>query len=141
MSILVHLIVGQFGLLEADHLLAQLLASVGCVGMQVQAYGRWGVRLASDQPRRPMVRVTVALVVHWDNVHEHGVAGTRVDVVEGHATSGEHSVEKNEMVSKIGLNGQRLVDESVNVTMSCLKTITITVTFMILASTKPSSKQ
>lgn len=74
LAILVHFVVGQLHLLEGHDLLAQSFAANRTVGMRVEASG-WGwVSFAGDQPRRPVVRVTVAPRVGGHNVQEYGVA-------------------------------------------------------------------
>lgn len=113
MATLVHFIVGQLDLLEADHLLAQLFRTVGGVGVEVETGRRWRVRLASDQPRRSMIGVTVSLVVDGHNVHEDQVAHiarlVRIDTGKGTSQCGEHSSGEMKKALVLAL-GSRMVN-------------------------------
>jgi len=87
---LVHLVIGELDLLEGHDLLAQLIARERRVGVRVQPV--WGrrVSLTGHQPRRPVVRVTVPLVVHRYDVHEHRVPLVCPQPRERHPDGREH---------------------------------------------------
>lgn len=90
MSVLVHLVVGELDLLEWHDLLAQLIARERRVGVCVQPVRGGWVCLAGHQPRRPVVRVTVTLVVHRHDVHEYGVPLVCPQPRERHPDGREH---------------------------------------------------
>ena len=91
MAILVHVIVGQFGFLKADHLLSQLLSGEGRIRVQVKADRRRLVCLTSHQPRGSMVRIAIPFVVHGHDVHQYCIARIWIGVVKRDATGGKHS--------------------------------------------------
>lgn len=81
-AILVHVVVGQFRLLEANHLFSQLLSCKGRIWVQIEPDGRGLVCLAGYQPGRAMVGVSIALIVNWHNVHQHCVPCVWVGIVK-----------------------------------------------------------
>lgn len=91
MSVLVHLVVGELDLLEGHDLFAQLVTGERRVGVRVQPVRSGRIRLARDQPRRPVVRVTVTLVVHGHDVHQHRVPLVGSEPRERHPNRREHS--------------------------------------------------
>nr|CAD7571589.1 unnamed protein product [Timema californicum] len=87
---IIHLVVGELDLLEGDDLLPQLFPCEGGVRVHVEARRGRGVGLACHQPRRPVVRVPVPLVVHRDNVHKHRVPLLRPHSRERYSACWEH---------------------------------------------------
>ena len=85
-------VVGQLDLLKGNHLsLHQLFPQEWSIRMRVEPVRRWRIRFASHQPRGAMVSVTVALVVTWHNVQDHGIVGSRVNAGKAAPHSWEHS--------------------------------------------------
>lgn len=70
---LVHLVVGEFDLLERDDLLPELLALERRIRVDVEPGRSRGVGLARHEPRALVVGVAVTFVVHGDDVHQHRV--------------------------------------------------------------------
>lgn len=68
LSVLVHFVIGELDLLERHDLFPQLFPGVRGVRVSVQPIRSGGIRFARHQPRRSMVRVSVAFVVHWNHV-------------------------------------------------------------------------
>lgn len=81
-AILVHVVVGQFRLLEANHLFSQLLPCKGRIWVQIEPDGRGLVCLAGYQPGGTMVGVSITLIVYWHNVHQHCVPCIWVGIVK-----------------------------------------------------------
>lgn len=89
-SVFVHLVVGEFDLLEGHDLFAKLIAGERRVRVRVQPVRSGRVRLAGHQPRRTVVRVPVPLVVHRYDVHEHRIPLVGPQAGEWHSDRREH---------------------------------------------------
>src|SRR6218665_1820381 len=49
------------------------------------------ISLAGDEPRRPVIGVTIALVVHGNNIHQNDVPGCGREVAEADAHRWKHA--------------------------------------------------
>ena len=90
MSVFVKHIVCQFQFLKRHGLFLQLFSCVGGVWVHVKAGGEGRVGFPCHKPGRSVVGVTVALIVHRNNVHQHHVAPFRVDSSKGNPERWEH---------------------------------------------------
>ena len=91
MAVLVKHIVRELEFLERDRLFGELFASEWGVGVHVEPGGERRVGFPGDEPRRPVVRVTVALAVDRYDIHEYSVLGVRLQASEADAESREHA--------------------------------------------------
>lgn len=87
-------VVSQLEFLEGHCLASQLLTGHGGVVVLVEARGQRRVSLAGHQPRRPMVGVAVAFVVHSNHVHQYEVATVRLQAAEGNPQCWKHASAK-----------------------------------------------
>lgn len=91
LTVLIHVVVRQFHLLEGDNLLPQLLAGERGVGMHVKPRRCRRIRFASFQPATTMIGVSIPLVVDRYDVHQDGVTAVRFKSAEGHPARRKHS--------------------------------------------------
>ena len=85
MSTLIKHIVGQLDLLEGHSLFGELLSSEMRVRMEIESGRKRRIGFSSYEPRRTMVGISVALVVNWNYVHQHGVFRFWVQPCEAYA--------------------------------------------------------
>ena len=69
MTVLVHVVVGEFDLLERDYLFAKLFTGKRRIRVHVESGRSWWVCLASYQPTASVIGVSVTFLVHWNDVH------------------------------------------------------------------------
>lgn len=87
---LVHLVIGQFHLLEGYHLLPQLFAGIRRIRVGVHPAGSWRICFTRYQPGGTMISVAIPLIVHGNDVQEYGVPLVRFYPSEGHPNRGKH---------------------------------------------------
>ena len=94
MCVFIEHIVGELDFFKGDCLFGELFPGEGRVRVKVEPCRQRWVSLPGHQPRRPVVGVAVALVVHRHDVHQHGVLGVGVHAAEAHSYRGEHTSAK-----------------------------------------------
>lgn len=90
MPVPVHVVVGEFDLLEGDNLLAQLLASKRRVRVDVEPGGSRGIGLARHEPAAPVIGVAITFLVHGDDVHQHRITALRPKAIERYPARRKH---------------------------------------------------
>ena len=91
MSVLVQIVVGQFELVEGDHLFHPDGAGGRRVRVDVEPTGHVGLGLARHHPLR--VVVLVAGVVHGHDVHQQDVLGVLLQARDAAAERRKHPSE------------------------------------------------
>ncbi|RMZ98839.1 hypothetical protein BpHYR1_020581 [Brachionus plicatilis] len=94
MSTLVHFVVGELDLFKRHNLLVERVASERAIWMDKESGLDRGVGLASDQPRRPVIGVPVALAVSGHNVHGDQVLLVQLGIAERDPERREHSASR-----------------------------------------------
>lgn len=94
LTMFIHVVIGQFHLLEGDDLLQQLVTGEGGIGMNVKSRGCRRVRFASLQPATTMIGVSIPLIVDRHNVHQHCVTTFRLESAEAYPARWKHSSAK-----------------------------------------------
>lgn len=90
LTVLVHVVVRQFHLLEGNNLFSQLFASKRRVRMRVKSRGCRRICFAGYQPAATMISISVSLVVERHDVHQHRIMTLSLESTKGYPTGRKH---------------------------------------------------